>query len=155
MWVLPRDGNERLALAVVMNMTEWNRREIFALRADEHGPGFLDDVMAAPGPAWIAGVGASPVAVFGTAPLWPGVWSLWFFATPSLQKILLSVTRHIVGEVLPALWQGGAHRLECRLMEGNAAAAKWFGQLGGQREGTSPRYGKGGETFHAYRWDRP
>lgn len=53
------------------------------------------------------------------------------------------------------MWSNGAHRLECRSMDGHTEAQAWLECLGAHREGTLKAYGSGGEDFHCYVWRRP
>lgn len=144
-------------LHVAENMREWDRREIFATRGDDDVGALVDGAMACGPVSWLAGhrLYREPIAAFGCAPLWPGVWSMWFFATNNLRTIGLSTTRLIVRDIIPMLWREGAHRLECRSMEGHVEAQDWLATLGAKREGTLKAYGKGREDFHVYVWERP
>ena len=154
-WSLPlRYGDRMLASSIVGKMREWDRREIFATRANDDTEQFLDDVMNAGPVKWIAGREDLPIAIYGCKQMWPGVWSMWFFATDNFGQIGLSVTRRIVRSIVPMLFANGAHRLECRSMEGHDDAHKWLEQLGASYESTLKGYGRGGEHFRAYAWVR-
>jgi hypothetical protein len=144
----------RGALHVISNMREWDRREIFATRTEDDDIRLLEDVLALPAPAWMASKG-EPIALFGCVPLWPGVWSMWFFATDNLHQIGIGVTRVIIKAIVPMLWEGGAHRLECRSMEGHTQAQDWLEVIGARRECTLRRFGREGEDFHVYVWEKP
>ena len=139
---------------VAANMREWDRREIYATRLDDSVDAFVSDVMRAGPIFWTAGI-ELPIAVFGVAPMWRGVWSMWFFATNEIDKIGLGATRLIVRDIVPMMWGLGAHRLECKSMEGHTEAQRWLATLGARRESTQARYGRNGEDFHTYVWDRP
>ena len=142
------------ALHVIENMREWDRREIFATRTEDDNIRLLEDVLGLPGPAWMAS-SSDPIALFGCVPLWPGVWSMWFFATDTLHQIGIGVTRVIIKAIVPMLWEGGAHRLECRSMEGHTQAQDWLEVIGARRECTLSRFGREGEDFHVYVWEKP
>lgn len=149
-----QDLNIDTVTFVATHMRAWDRREIFATRFDGELEPFIQDVMRAGPVSWVAGDGL-PIAAFGCRPLWPGVWSMWFFATDEISKIGLSVTRLIIKGILPMLWDAGAHRLECRSMDGHTEAQEWLETLGARREGTAKAYGRDGEDFHVYVWGRP
>lgn len=152
-WRLPLQGNPGLALFVIQRMREWDRREIFATPAFEPtDTGLLDMVMAAGDVSWVAGRDMEPIAVFGCTELWPGVWSMWMFATPSINKVGLSVTKFVKRSIIPALQKAGAHRLQCRSMEGHEEAQRWLATLGASREGTERGLGTQGEDFHVFTW---
>lgn len=140
---------------VIDNMREWDRREIFATRWDGREAETLLNAVLATGPiSWVAYDGDEPVAVFGCAPLWRGVWSMWFFATDKLPNIGLGVTKLIIRYIVPMLWDGGAHRLQCHSMEGHVEAQRWLETLGAKRETTLRAYGRDGEDFHVYVWEK-
>lgn len=154
-WIEPLDGREGHARFVIERMRDWDRREIFATRGDDGDEALLADVMAVTGPSWVAGRDAEPIAVYGCQPLWPGVAALYMFATDIFRQIGKSVTAHAVREVIPGLWAAGAHRLECRSMEGHIDAQHWIERLGARREATMTAYGRGREDFHLYVWEAP
>ena len=140
---------------VITNMREWDRREIFATKFyGREGEQLHEAVMNAGPVSWVAYHEMEPVAVFGCAPMWPGVWSMWFFATDSLPKIGMGVTKLIIRYIVPMLWEGGAHRLECRSMEGHVEAQRWLETIGATREATLHGYGREGEDFHVYTWEK-
>jgi len=141
---------------VVSNMRAWDRSEIFATRWSDDEVPMVDQVMAMGDVSWVAyGEGDTPIAVFGCAPLWPGVWSMWFFATDNIHQIGISVTKMIVRHIIPMLWDGGAHRLQCHSMEGHVDAQNWLETIGASREGTARGYGRSGQDFHCYVWEKP
>ena len=140
---------------VVANMREWDRREIFATRLDGKEVETLAEDVFHVGPvSWVAYQELEPVAVFGCAPCWRGVWNMWFFATDKFPQIGLGVTKLIVRHIVPMLWDGGAHRLQCNSMEGHVEAHRWLETLGAKREATLRGFGRDGETFHTYAWSK-
>lgn len=139
---------------IVAHMREWDRREIFATRASDDNHAFVQEVLATGPVSWIAGKDV-PIAAFGCMPMWKGVWSMWMFATDDIRQIGLGMTKIIVQSIIPSLWNAGAHRLECRSMEGHVDAQRWLGTIGAEREATLRGYGREGEDFHIYRWGRP
>lgn len=154
MWLERATEKPALVRYVAANMRDWDRREIFATRFENDDAGLLGEIVAAGPVSWVAG-DENPIAAFGCAPMWPGVWSMWFFATDELQQIGLSVTRLVVRSIVPMLFEAGAHRLECRSMEGHVDAQRWLEVIGAKREATLAGYGRGGEDFHVYRWEKP
>ena len=137
-------------------MRDWDRREIFATRwpFEDELHTFVDEVMASGPVSWVSGL-EEPIACFGCRPLWPGVWSMWLFATDRFPEIGLPMTKMIVRHIVPMLFANGAHRLECKSMEGHVEAQRWLETLGARREGTLRAYGRQGEDFHTYVWDNP
>lgn len=141
---------------VIANMREWDRKEIFATRLDsDTGEGLLDDVFRTGPVSWLAWHEGTPVAAYGCSPLWRGVWSMWMFATDDFHKIGLGMTKMVTRAIVPMLWEHGAHRLECKSMEGHVEAHRWLEVIGARREATHPLYGRDGETFHTYVWEKP
>lgn len=138
---------------VAENMRPWDRREIFATRIGDSTDSFVADVMETGPVSWVAGTDR-PIAVYGAAPLWRGVWAVWFFATDEIGEIGLAVTRMIRNAIIPKLFETGAHRLECRSMEGHEDAQRWLEVLGAHREATLKSYGRDGQDFHIYAWGR-
>lgn len=141
-----------LLLDVVRNMREWDRREIYATRFDDDPHKVVADVLAFGQVSWLAGLGDRPIAAFGCAPMWRGVWSMWLFATDDFQQIGLSVTKLIVRSIVPMLFDAGAHRLEARSMEGHVEAQRWLELIGASRECSLKGYGRDGQDFHVYTW---
>lgn len=139
---------------VVENMREWDRKEIFATRWSEDPHDLVRDAMACYEFGWIASHDDRPVCAIGGAPLHPGVWSVWMFATPEFDKIKYSLSRFALRRMKPVL-QDVSHRVECRSMEGHEDAQKWLEFLGMSRESVIPKYGKAGETFLLYSWINP
>ena len=141
---------------IIENMREWDRREIFATRLDsDTGGGLLEDVFRAGPVAWVSSHEGAPVAAFGCSPMWRGVWGMWMFATDNFPKIGLGMTKFVIQGIVPMLWQHGAHRLECKSMEGHVDAHRWLEVIGARREATHAGYGRDGETFHTYVWEKP
>lgn len=154
MWLEKALDHPLTVRRVVANMREWDRREIFATRLDESDDGLLREIAASGPVSWVAGK-ERPIAAFGCSPMWPGVWSMWFFATDEIHQIGISVTKLVTRYIVPMLYEAGAHRLECRSMEGHHDAQRWLEVIGASREGTLHGYGKSGEDFHVYVWRRP
>ena len=152
MWIEKAAQSPKLVRHVARNLREWDRFEIFATRSDDD-PDALAAAACATGPiAWVAGLDTTPIAAFGCAPMWSGVWSMWLFATDEFGRIGISVTRLVVRSIIPMMVQAGAHRLEARSMEGHTNAQAWLEVIGASREGTLRGYGRDGQDFHVYTW---
>ena len=140
---------------VAERMRQWDRREIFACRWDDDAEALAQDTVR----ALACGYGYctsldQPVAVFGAAECWPGVWQVAAFATDEWPRVALGVTRFIRRTLIATLYERGAHRAECRSMEGHHWAHRWLLALGAQREAVHPGYGRAGETFVTFAWSR-
>lgn len=147
---------EPMALShIIGNLRAWDRREVFATRADDCEDSLLADAMSTGLVSWIGWNDVEPIAAFGCMPLWRGVWSMWLFATDKFDTIGMGVTKMIVRDIVPSMWRGGAHRLECKSMEGHVSAQRWLESIGARRECTHARFGRDGEDFHVYTWECP
>ena len=143
-------------LFVAQRMRAWDRREIFACRWDDDPEALAQDTVRAlaRGLAWCAHLEQTPVAVVGAVPCWPGVWQVAAFATDAFPRVALPLTRFIRCTLIPTLYEMGAHRAECRSLEGHMAAHRWLMALGARREAVHPEYGRAGETFVTFAWSR-
>jgi hypothetical protein len=126
--------------------------EIFATRWDEN-PAALAALHLVD-TAIVARVDGQPVAVCGAMEIWPGVWSVFMFATDRWPEVALSVTRWVKRHLIPALVAVGAHRAECHSIEGHHTAHRWLGLLGAHVESVARGMGKKGEDFRRYVWLR-
>lgn len=140
--------------AVAMRMRLWDRREIFATRWDDDAGRFAQEICRAfaHGMGFVAGRGCLPIAVFGGAELWPGLWQVIAFATDEFPLIGAAVTRFIRTDVLPRGIARGAHRAECKSLAEHSDAHRWLEALGARREAEHPGFGRNGETFVTYAW---
>lgn len=156
MWVERIADRPGLVAMVAEKMREADRREIFATRFEDDPMAVARDAEAVFGRdvGWVSGLGDNPIAAFGCFQMWPGVWSMWLFATDDFGQIGISMTKLIVRDILPMLFDAGAHRLEARSIEGNDDVQRWLELLGARRETTLKGYGREGQNFHVYIWDR-
>lgn len=137
--------------SVAARMREWDRREIFATRVDDDPDRLALAILATPGPAWVAWIGDDPVAAIGLAPMWPGVMSPWCFGTDRFRQVHLLLTRLARTVIIPNARAAGAHRLEVKTMDGHEDAQRWMLKtFRAKHEGTHPKFGQSGETFHTF-----
>lgn len=153
MWLERADARPELVCHVIENMRALDRAEIFATRRDDSNEQLALEVMACGPIFWVAGKGPDPIAAFGCAPMWNGVWSMWLFATDKFGQIGISVTKLVTRTIVPMMIEAGAHRLEARSMEGHTDAQRWLEVIGAKREGTLKAYGRDRQDFHVYAWD--
>lgn len=140
-------------MRVASNMRESDKAEIYATRWTRNPIDVAEDVCRIPGPKWVAHAdGAGPVAAYGAMPMWPGVWSLYMFATPHFQRVAWDVTRHIRRVMMPSLAIAGAHRAEARSAASHVEAHTWLERLGAKREATLKGYGRDREDFILFVW---
>lgn len=141
-------------LHVAERMRPEDRREIFGTRWTDSNEDLARDVMRCGAFCWVAWTNDWPVAVFGAFPLHPGVWTVFLFATDDFRKIAFSLTKYVRRVMIPSLVKTGAHRAECRSIEGHTDAQRWLGMLGAKPEGFEAGYGRNGENYIKYVWNR-
>jgi hypothetical protein len=143
-----RPLNREDLIAVAETMRAADRHEVFATRFDEDPVLLADDLLAGdPVGAVIAAADGAAVAALGGTEMWPGMWSLWMFATDRWPEVARATTRFAKCTLWPALLQLGLRRGECRSASNHAVAHRWLRHLGGVPESIHPAYGKGGECF--------
>ena len=134
--------------AVAQEMRAADRREIFATRFDEDALALAEDIIASePVGAIVAAADGAAVAALGGIEMWPGIWSLWMFATDRWPEVAKETTRFARRVLWPALLRLRLKRGECRSALEHETAHRWLRFLGGEIEAIYPAYGKGGETF--------
>lgn len=153
MWVVEASTNSAAVHEIAANMREWDRREIFATRFDEEPHALAAEALRTGPMAWVSGM-EDPIAAFGCQPLWPGVFMMWLFATDDFRQIRFSMTKLVRRYIVPMLFDAGAHRLQAYSMEGHDEAHGWLELIGARREATMIGFGRDGQNFHIYVWDR-
>lgn len=141
------------AFYVAQRMRAADRKEIYATRWTDAPEDLARDVCMCGEFAWTLGLGGEPICCLGALALWPGVWSVWMFATDRFGEIGLSATRFVRQAMIPALTKTGAHRAECRSLAGHRRARAWLELLGARLEGREYVYGKNRERFVTYVWE--
>lgn len=148
--------NAELVGRVAANMRAKDRAEIYATRFREDPAEVARDCLLISRLGFVgasARDGAAIVAI-GGAELWPGLWSLWMFATDRWPEVAAAATRTARRILRPALLAAGARRAECRSLASHRDAHRWLRALGARREARIPQFGKNGEDFVAYAWLR-
>jgi len=148
--------NEADLLYVADNMREWDRKEIYACRWSDDAAPLVESLLACGEFAWVVGTDeGKPVAALGAIPYWNGVWEVWMFATDDWPQVAGGVAKFIKRSVIPALKSTGAHRVQCKSMEGHLDAHRWLEMLGASKESEMKNYGRMGELFYLYCWTQP
>lgn len=152
MWARP--VNIRDAVFVAENMREWDRREIFATHwRGEDAFAVARDTVACGSFGWVLGLDR-PIAVLGAYPMHPHVWSVHMYATDDFRQIGISATRFVRRVMIPALVAADLRRAQCLSMEGHTDSHRWLEALGAKRESVLREYGRDGEDFVMFRWNR-
>lgn len=152
----PRTRIEPLALEPILhvarNMREEDRREITAARWTFDPDQIAQETFALSRFGCVAWHDGVPVAVVATIECWPGFYSVGMFATDAWPEVACSLTRWARKRMAASLLAAGAHRMECRTIEGHEAARRWLERLGAVREAVMPDMGRNRETFYLYAW---
>lgn len=147
-------------MEVAAEMRPRDRQEIFATRFDDgENIESLHDLagqLLAHSRFGAIAVGEDGVAAaaVGAAEMWPGVWSVWMFATDAWPRHYLRVTAFIRRQLIPALLAAGARRAECASLASYHSAHRWLTYLGARPEAYLTAYGKNGEDFILFCWRR-
>lgn len=147
-----RPGTLRDISFVAANLREQDRKEIFATARLE------STVQVAAlsyygSHCWTAWIDDQPHAAFGvsdTSPLTPHLRSAWAWGTKRFKRCVPAITRFVLKEWPPLLFDDGAVRMEVRSLQGHDLAHKWLKALGARHEATMPGYGVNGETFELW-----
>lgn len=153
--VVLRQGPDLLALSVITRkLRAADRDECFSLSWDD-SPDTLAQRTYQAGPfQWIAWLDGAPVASIGAHANWPGVWTCWAFGTDQWNKAALTLTKHVRRVMMPALYASDVNRLQCHAMAEHTRARAWLRMLGANEGEPLDFYGKSGQTYHCYWWDR-
>jgi len=149
---------------IVRNMRQIDRDEVFATgypmpadsetSDDELMVQQTYDAATRDGCGWVASLDGEPIAVIGITMLWPGVASVWMYATDSWEKIALALTRWARKAIFQIMSDANIHRAQCWSLSGHDTAHRWLRHLGASEECVSPGYGRDGETFHLFGWSK-
>lgn len=141
---------------IARNLRAADARELGAQRWDMDPDSLAREVRDYYGPyKWVVERAGVPIAAVGAVAVHPGVWSAWMFATDDFHKIGLYLTRFVRQRMIPSLVRLGAHRCDARSIDGHDHAHRWLRALGAVEEARLLRYGRNGEDFIVFRWDRP
>ena len=139
---------------VIEHMRPIDKREVYALRPNDDKLGLAMDLYGRSPLCFTAFERSGkkgrirPVACYGAAPMWPGVWQVWMIATSRWRAVSREVTDAIRTELIPVLVKEGAHRVECCALAENKRTIAWLESLGARIEGVPLEcFGRNRETF--------
>lgn len=141
-------------LFVALNMRPRDREEIFATQWTDDPEEITDAVMRSGAFRWGVYIDGMPVAMIGATPRWPRVWTAWAFGTRDWRHAALTITRHVLRFMKPALIGAGALRIDAYALATHNDANKWLKALGSDPGMPLANWGKNGETFVQYSWLR-
>ena len=95
-----------------------------------------------------------PIAILSYIPIRPGVWNLGMFATDKIKKVGGFLTKTVIRDIIPALDNAKAHRVECQSIEGYDQVHKWLEFIGLRKEKIIPKYGRNKENFYTFAYVR-
>jgi hypothetical protein len=87
------------------------------------------------------------IAIWSAIEIWPAVWSLGFFATDSLPQIGKKLTKTLIRDIVPLVFEDGYRRVEARSVDTHTEAHKWMKTCGLKQGSTLKNWGKNGEDF--------
>lgn len=148
--------NEDNILHICANLRDADRSEIFGLMWEDDPHVMANGLLARPlGMTDVFCVDDEPVSILGTIPYWPGVWEVFAFGTDKWDKAVISLTKRAFRFMVPAIYNAGGHRAQCWSEATHTDAHKWLtGVMHAQHEATARGYGKAGQDYHLYSWDR-
>lgn len=136
---------------VALAMRAIDREEILALHPhDDLDAVAINATQATRFGAVLADDRGNCIAAIGAAELWPGMFSVWFFATDAWRVIAYEASAWIKAVFCPMIIKAGGRRAECQSLATHRTAHRWLQWLGFEREATLPRYGKHGEDFFQF-----
>jgi hypothetical protein len=137
-------------LHVANRMRDQDRAEIFAtMWPGDDTPAHLamEALRVTAYGATIHTLDGEPAAALGLAPMWPGVFSAWMFATERWGEVWRGAVRHIRREIFPAGEAAGMWRAECNSLATHQDAHRFLLALGFAAEGQPRLYGRAREAF--------
>lgn len=141
-------------LHIANNLRARDREELFATRYGNDPADVARDAVQTGAFRWGAYLDGEPIAAIGAMPRWPRVWSAWSYGTDKWPRAALTLTKHVRGFMLPALYHAGAIRVDALSLGSHTDARRWLELLGAEAEISLDNWGRNGETFVNYVWTR-
>ena len=140
---------------VCLNMREADKREILAMQDSDNLlllASFAHAGISNRGRGKVAWVGGKPAAVAAFTEEWPGVWYVWMFGTADFKAAAIPLLRWVKREASEILSVCNGHRLHCDSMADHTEAHRMIQAMGGVKECTLRKLGKGGEDYIRFAW---
>lgn len=136
---------------VARNMRELDKREIFGLQ------GVGDPLMLAHFALhadfkYVGLYDKEPVVAFGAQQMWPGVWTIFMFATDDFQKVGKHAMRFMKKHLVPDVMACGAHRAQCYSAAYHTEAHEFLVRMGAKVESRLEKFGKDGSDYYLFVW---
>ena len=87
------------------------------------------------------------IACAGAVLIHPGVASTFLYATDSMPKVIIEITRFYKKMLFPMLKKLGVHRVHSLGLADDPAGCRWKEQVLGGKPQILEKWGKGGEDF--------
>ena len=140
---------------VAQHMRADDRREIFATQWQDSESLLVGPLYHGSHVAKIAlADDQTPIAALGAVEMWPGVWSVWMFATDRWREVANKVSKYLRQQFIPLLLEQQAHRAECMAIADRPVVHRWLQYLGARPEAFLRHYGKNREDFILFSWER-
>lgn len=143
-------ATEEAIMYIACNLRAADAEELYATCWDDKPETITKHTVACGDFRFVFAVDGRPACAIGAAPMWPGVWSMWMFATDDFPRVSLSVTKHVRHVIMPSLLKTGAHRASAASLSTHDTAHKWLQSFGFSKESEMPGFGKNGETFYNF-----
>lgn len=139
---------------VLANMRDADRDEVMCQVPDGTKTHEIAYMMLMSGDAFVAYLNDIPVLFFGAHALNVCTLEAWALGTKDTRRVLHAATRYLFAEFIPKVVEAGYLSVECRSHADHHAAHRWLRSTGAVANGEPFVYGKTGEKFVIYRWDR-
>lgn len=146
----------RDASYVTANMRAADRREVYCQlppEIDNIGVAWMS-VENSQGRCWTAFENDEPIACFGLSAITGYVMAVWLFGTDRMKRAVPEITRFMLKHVVPGLETEHWQRLEARVHRDHDLAHIWITAMGARLDCVLPVWGRDGEPFYLYSWDR-
>lgn len=148
--VIVRPLSLRAVLDVAERMRASDRREVYALAwPGQDGPEHLamECMRVSRYGATIHSADGQAQAALGLAPLWPGVFSAWMFATDRWAEVWREAVRYARGPLTAEAEAGGMWRAQCHSAANHREGRRFLQALGFRQEGPPVQFGRAREMF--------
>jgi hypothetical protein len=140
---------------VTARMRQADKDEIYATRWDDDPERLAKTVVSFDPTGFVVlADDGEPVSVFGVYQMWPGVFSVFMFATDRWNEVSVGMTKFVMRDMIPSVMSGAFVRAECRSLSTHTQAHRWLEMLGAYKESEQLCFGKNGETFFTYVWTK-
>jgi hypothetical protein len=142
------------AKRVAANMREVDRAEICGMSVSDNPVHAISSLEVLPHFGATVWKDGEPIVVVGAMLLWPGIASVFMYATPRWKEVMVETTRFVRAILLPTLVDANVHRLQCYSSADHFDAHAWLRYLGADREVPMPAFGKHRQDYVLFEMSR-